>query len=119
MAPFQDEQNDQQNESSNYCPITTDAIYNDAFLHYSNDDIRLEALKMTECPTQDQVFTLQRDCISTKGKPERKTRISFELHPSLILEDLLADLSDDGNDTKGEYACSPEHDLLKELLKLK
>ena len=64
---------------------------NDAFSYYSNDQVRIRTLKLwgkssnnnQEEPHQEEVA-------------ERKTRISFELHPSLILEDLLDELAEDG-----------------------
>ena len=64
---------------------------NDAFSYYSNDQVRIRTLKLwgknsnnnQEEPHQEEVV-------------ERKTRISFELHPSLILEDLLDELAEEG-----------------------
>ena len=63
----------------------------DAFLHYSNDEVRINTLMMRrdegssganhENETHQQQQPQQVDV-------ERKTRISFELHPSLILEDM-------------------------------
>ena len=58
----------------------------DAFLYYSNDEIRIKTLKLQEVDT------------ATNAKPsrqERKTRISFELDPMLILEDELDAMEDD------------------------
>ena len=55
----------------------------DAFSHYSNDVTRMNTLLMKEVPKSQR----QQRVIPQ----ERKTRISFEVHPSLILEDLLFD----------------------------
>ena len=75
----------------------------DAFLHYSNDETRMNTLMLKEAPKcQRQQRVAQ----------ERKTRISFEVHPSLILEDLLFD--DDG----GDCDCIAESDDIGSLLLL-
>ena len=60
----------------------------DAFLYYSNDEIRMSALKLKDTNTK---------VTSTKiGSNEhiRKTRPSFELDPLLIMEDFIHDLLD-------------------------
>ena len=57
----------------------------DAFSHYSNDVTRMNTLLMKEAPKS------QRQQRVLPQAQERKTRISFEVHPSLILEDLLFD----------------------------
>ena len=72
----------------------------DAFLHYSNDETRMNTLMLKEAPK------CQRQQRVTQ---ERKTRISFEVHPSLILEDLLFD--NDGD-------CMAESDDIGSLLLL-
>lgn len=62
----------------------------DAFLHYSNDSVRMRALKMQDA----NVERAAADCLQSKPRnQERKTRLSFELHPSLILDDLLDEMS--------------------------
>ena len=62
----------------------------DAFLYYSNDDIRLKTLKLQE--VDDTAAT-------TTSRRERKTRISFEIDPLLVLgDDLLDELFDDEDD---------------------
>lgn len=53
----------------------------DAFLFYSNDEVRLRSLS-------GGIVGADQESRSTHGSA-RKTRISFELHPSLFLEDLL------------------------------
>lgn len=59
----------------------------DPFLYYSNDEIRLKTLKYCRDVSEDEVVERKR--------PVRKTRISFELHSDLVMEDLLEDLYDD------------------------
>ena len=99
---------------------STDAAtrYDDAFLYYSNDDVRIKTLKMAEDPTPEQVSEPQQRSISTSSASERKTMISFELHPSLIMEDVLADLCDDDNKNEAGLAHLSMQDLLKELSQL-
>ena len=53
----------------------------DAFLFYSNDEVRLRSLS-------GGIVGADQESRSTHGNA-RKTRISFELHPSLFCEDLL------------------------------
>lgn len=53
----------------------------DAFLFYSNDEVRLRSLS-------GGIVGADQASRSTHGNA-RKTRISFELHPSLFCEDLL------------------------------
>ena len=96
----------------------------DAFLYYSNDALRMSALKMT----------YDEDCAkagsqSSHQRIRRKTRISFELHSSLVMEDLLEDMfdGDDGLDLdlgaiecedRNDLDCASKMDLLKELLEM-
>ena len=70
----------QDQDTHNSSPTTV--CKHDAFLHYSNDETRMNTLMLKEAPK------CQRQQRVTQ---ERKTRISFEVHPSLILEDLLFD----------------------------
>ncbi len=56
----------------------------DAFLHYSNDTTRIQTLKLKRGPSQDDTTVNLR-----QRKRQRKKRITFELHPSVILEDEL------------------------------
>ena len=86
----------QAQDTHNSSPTTV--CKHDAFLHYSNDETRMNTLMMKEaskCQRQQRVTQ------------ERKTRISFEVHPSLILEDLLFD--NDGD-------CIAESDDIGSLL---
>ena len=78
----------------------------DPFLYYSNDKIRMRELRLR---LQDIEYDSSGDDSSDDGSfssslsnqeqstatCERKTRITFELHPSLVLEDLMKDLFDD------------------------
>lgn len=87
----------------------------DAFSKYSNDETRLRRLllKDDDCDSgssgKDPSFNLrdfaQRNYVSTSTQMKlsskdpqddtvnpRKTRISFEVHPSLIMDDMLEDL---------------------------
>ncbi len=56
----------------------------DAFLYYSDQETRMSALLLSNGSSKnDEQIAFE--------SHERKTRISFELHPSLLLEDLLQD----------------------------
>jgi hypothetical protein len=64
----------------------------DSFLHYSNDKVRMRALMMvddTSTTTLTLTWLQPRPQPQQKVEVERKTCISFELHPSLIMDDLL------------------------------
>eukprot|EP00584_Thalassiosira_punctigera_P000714 CAMPEP_0172530010 /NCGR_PEP_ID=MMETSP1067-20121228/3900_1 /TAXON_ID=265564 ORGANISM="Thalassiosira punctigera, Strain Tpunct2005C2" /NCGR_SAMPLE_ID=MMETSP1067 /ASSEMBLY_ACC=CAM_ASM_000444 /LENGTH=149 /DNA_ID=CAMNT_0013314153 /DNA_START=99 /DNA_END=548 /DNA_ORIENTATION=+ len=67
-------------------------VSKDAFLYYSDDQIRMKALKLEE----NQAASTERG----SNQFERKTRLSFELHPSLILGDMMDELlnEDESND---------------------
>ncbi len=56
--------------------------HEDPFMYYSHQETRMSALLLSNDndETDGQV---------ARESHERKTRISFELHPSLLLEDLL------------------------------
>jgi hypothetical protein len=56
----------------------------DAFLLYSNDEVRMRTISGG---------VLGADQESTLTESNRKTRLSFELHPSAFIEDLLANAS--------------------------
>ena len=60
----------------------------DAFLLYSNDDVRMRTISGG---------VLGADQESTSTESNRKTRISFEIHPSVFIEDIL--LADDVDDS--------------------
>ena len=57
----------------------------DAFLLYSNDEVRLRTIS-------GGVLGADQESTSAEGD-NRKTRLSFELHPSAFIEDLLANAS--------------------------
>eukprot|EP00581_Thalassiosira_minuscula_P005281 CAMPEP_0183742410 /NCGR_PEP_ID=MMETSP0737-20130205/64680_1 /TAXON_ID=385413 /ORGANISM="Thalassiosira miniscula, Strain CCMP1093" /LENGTH=117 /DNA_ID=CAMNT_0025977993 /DNA_START=475 /DNA_END=825 /DNA_ORIENTATION=+ len=66
----------------------------DPFLFYSNDDIRIKTLKLKEVSHKAK--------LADKANAQRKSRISFELHPSLIFEDMLDELrADNSSDVDG------------------
>ena len=73
-------------------PTSTDAKY-DAFLHYSNDQVRMNKLMLNDTTdsdgtTKNETEPQQQQCTNQERKT-RLTRISFEIHPSLLLEDLF------------------------------
>ena len=57
----------------------------DPFLYYSSETIRMKTLKMVEVSESD----------ASQERGDRKTRLSFELHPSLILEDVMTEIFGD------------------------
>ena len=61
----------------------------DAFLYYSNDEIRIKTLKLEEVDVTS---------VNEEMSQQRKTRISFELDPMLILGDELEEMFDDEDD---------------------
>ena len=77
----------------------------DAFLRYSNDEFRMNALMLSSSNSS----------IKTQASPqqlvERKTRLSWELHPSLLIEDML--LGSDFNHDSNEVGVDIE-DLLRD-----
>ena len=98
----------------------------DAFLYYSNDKNRMRKLKLlkdedsSKNATRDtadvgaeEVSSQEHHVVSTKRtqqQVERKTRISFELYPDLILEDVLYDRCDkDSDDCSDEYGANGIH----------
>ena len=63
----------------------------DSFRYYSNDKVRMRALMMVDDTSTTRRTRLQpRPQPQQKVEVERKTCISFELHPSLIMDDLLS-----------------------------
>ena len=68
----------------------------DAFAYYSNDEIRMKTLKLQECDIDSTIPAMP-------SRQERKTRLSFELDPYLILEDELEELYGNDGDEE-EYA---------------
>lgn len=84
----------------------------DAFLRYSNDQVRMRTLMMsTATTTQGEEHTTT---THQAEQVERKTRLSFELHPSLIIEDLLQDL--DYGDANGISDDVSFDDMILSLL---
>ncbi|KAL7549223.1 hypothetical protein ACHAWF_012495 [Thalassiosira exigua] len=99
----------------------------DPFLYYSDDHVRMKTLKLEDDRVTDGKGEKE------NAKPiERKTRISFELHPSLIMEDMLEELEGCNDDydelmaldcelSKGDEQAanvSGSLDLLKQLLEM-
>jgi len=98
----------------------------DPFLYYSNDKIRMRELRLR---LQDIEYDSSDDDSSDEGSfssslsnqeqsmatCERKTRITFELHPSLVLEDLMKDLFDDDLDVSlhanEQDSCAVDGDM--------
>eukprot|EP00581_Thalassiosira_minuscula_P010667 CAMPEP_0183724118 /NCGR_PEP_ID=MMETSP0737-20130205/17339_1 /TAXON_ID=385413 /ORGANISM="Thalassiosira miniscula, Strain CCMP1093" /LENGTH=137 /DNA_ID=CAMNT_0025954611 /DNA_START=127 /DNA_END=540 /DNA_ORIENTATION=+ len=60
----------------------------DPFLYYSNDEVRIMTLKLKEVPETKKCF----------NSTTRKTRISFEVHPSLVLDEMFQELYGDEQD---------------------
>mmetsp|Transcript_12310 Transcript_12310/g.18886 ORF Transcript_12310/g.18886 Transcript_12310/m.18886 type:complete len:126 (-) Transcript_12310:9-386(-) len=56
--------------------------HEDPFMYYSHQETRMSALLLSNGNDEN-------DGQVARESHERKTRISFELHPSLLLEDLL------------------------------
>ena len=65
----------------------------DAFLLYSNDDVRMRTLGGGQVGANQQSMSTETEGEDSTRK--RKTRISFELHPSVFIEDLLLAGDDD------------------------
>lgn len=89
-----DSGNDARSTLSQYLPCTEAADKSDdRFLRYSNDEVRLRTLQLGDAPDANS------DDDSARRKPiRRKSRISFELHPSAMLEDELMDQLWGGDD---------------------
>ena len=84
-------------EKKNNTKTVLDIKAQDPFLYYSNDTIRMKTLKLEQVTNKDHDVVSSRD---QQHPVKRKTRHSFELHPSLLLDDLLTDL--DLNDDDDE-----------------
>ena len=103
-----------ENHKTNHCRSKED----DVFLYYSNDEVRMKTLKLED-----------RDATTASNKiarHQRKTRLSFEADPLLVLEDDLeemfgddeCDFSDiDFSHLKNGHNDS-KIDLLSELLQM-
>ena len=84
----------------------------DAFAYYSNDQVRIQTLKLWGRSSNNN----QEEPQSQQQHQERKTRISFELHPSLILEDILNEAGEEGLfDGDDEAGIDDILDLLQNL----
>ena len=84
----------------------------DPFLYYSNDEIRMKTLMLEGVSEAGQGG-------GKESRRERKTRISFELHHSLIMDDELEEIpcDDISNDIDYNFGGnSTQADLLRELL---
>eukprot|EP00585_Thalassiosira_rotula_P010710 CAMPEP_0196133406 /NCGR_PEP_ID=MMETSP0910-20130528/2645_1 /TAXON_ID=49265 /ORGANISM="Thalassiosira rotula, Strain GSO102" /LENGTH=143 /DNA_ID=CAMNT_0041393131 /DNA_START=40 /DNA_END=471 /DNA_ORIENTATION=+ len=67
--------------------------FGDAFLYYSNDEIRMKTLELQDIKDANTMMEPSRQ--------ERKTRISFELDPFLILEDKMDEMFDEEDALSG------------------
>ena len=61
----------------------------DPFLYYSNDRVRMRDLRLEGVEVEDSSNDGQQE--QSTSSIVRKTRITFELHPSLLLDDLMDD----------------------------
>ena len=87
---------------------------NDAFSYYSNDQVRIRTLKLWGRSSINN----QEEPQQQQQRQERKTRISFELHPSLILEDILNEAGEEGLfDGDDEAGIDDILDLLQDNLR--
>ena len=91
---------------------------NDAFLYYSNDKVRMNTLKLKDTGTTVASARVE------SNRHERKTRLSFELDPLLIMEDLMDELlldKDESSVIAGEElerGDDSKMNLLVELLRM-
>ena len=118
MAPFIDQ------DSTSSCtgvssetPLHTTNVERctDKFLYYSNDDIRIKTLKMDE-----DSRAIKKEGIANMVPTElRKTRLSFELHPDVIMEKELTELGlyEDLAEDLADLVIEDE-DLIKGILEL-
>ena len=85
----------------------------DAFAKYSNDGVRLKRILLKDDNFDLQDFasrhftTAEKMNLSTNNNDasspqDRKTRISFEAHPSLIIDEMLDTLQDNGHGINDE-----------------
>jgi len=72
------------------CALTSSLRVSDPFLYFSDQERRMAYLTYRNKETQEKSATSKR-CVVGE---ERKTRISFEVYPSVILEDLLLEMND-------------------------
>jgi len=75
----------------------------DPFLYYSNDQVRMKELLLQDVEDDSSDDESPPTSVSNQEQSTtscvRKTRITFELHPSLLLEDLMNDDELLGDDT--------------------
>ena len=88
-----DSQKQKTPSTDNSNKLVSDDKSQDPFLYYSNDEKRMNMLKLKDDDSETETRSVLQE------SSQRKTRISFELHPSLILGDVLDDLygTDDSN----------------------
>ena len=98
----------------------------DAFSNYSNDTTRMRYLLFKEDEdVQDQEkarINSSKECNPQDDTCERKKRLSFELHPDLILEDLFAEQGHSlhrQEDQEGVSSNDDDLDILLSLLRRK
>ena len=92
---------------------STSSPVDDAFAKYSNDGVRLKRILLKDDNFDLQDFasrhftTAEKMNLSTNNNDasspqDRKTRISFEAHPSLIIDEMLDTLQDNGHGINDE-----------------
>ena len=101
-------------EDDDYCRQTTQDVDSpateeihpilkdqDPFLYYSNDRVRMTELRLQDVEDDlsdhgsSSSSLLAQEQLTTTST--RKTRITFELHPHLLLEDLVKEILDDAS----------------------
>lgn len=87
---------------------TASSAKQDAFLRYSNNEFRMNTLMLSSSSSRSSIKTQA----SSQQRVERKTRLSWELHPSLLIEDMLLDA--DFNHDSNEDGIDIE-DLLRDM----
>ena len=111
IASYEDAAGTQDSSSPNYED-------SDTFLRYSDDDVRMAALLLKE-DTEHEGPNSKRRCPrrSQGAAVERKTRISYEVHYSLLIEDDLLDMFDNEDHVVGHSnrRVSCDHETLEEL----
>eukprot|EP01083_Nonionella_stella_P001088 3141_1 len=109
----------QTESSSNH--IVAAVSIDDPFLHYSNDENRMQRLHMIESSNADvQEPSHQQD--QQDHHHQRDTRISFELHPSAILKSSLDEIHEEVDsplDTEGVDSHNGVADLLAILFQIR
>mmetsp|Transcript_8061 Transcript_8061/g.17474 ORF Transcript_8061/g.17474 Transcript_8061/m.17474 type:complete len:113 (-) Transcript_8061:89-427(-) len=80
---FRQELPQQHQESESCCKM------DDPFLYYSNDEVRMKTLKLE---------TISEAEVADSTTTSRRTRISFELHPSVMFGDMMNGLYMDCDD---------------------